>query len=312
MFSTTTQNSTFKTNFQTKMSYQTAPISPNPYIIQKLNNIDEAKVLKEERRDWTRTYYKTLKEIEVMIDVQRWIKDIIKMAEETNTMIVEMKGSILEASINNWLINATNIAEISEDLRYLVQSDMENWTFQIQRILADKLNAYRGKENSYVDDNIQEIQDLYKEEGRIKEKEVILIKPYKVSESTMMLLAQTSFIMDEVENLFKYMKFIPAPMQTRIFRPPPHYQALKSRGEQDSKFFKEVATTLVNKKYNTKIARNGYQIATLQEGPLHKPYFIVVNNRGQVIISPNKKTVAIYVVGELEILIWFMGIWMMK
>ena len=189
MFSTTTQNSTFKTNFQTKMSYQTAPISPNPYIIQKLNNIDEAKALKEERRDWTRTYYKTLKEIEVMIDVQRWIKDIIKMAEETNTMIVEMKGSILEASINNRLINATNIAEISEDLRYLVQSDMENWTFQIQRILADELNAYRGKENSYVDDNIQEIQDLYKEEGRIKEKEVILIKPYKVSESTMMLLA---------------------------------------------------------------------------------------------------------------------------
>jgi len=59
----------------------------------------------------------------------------------------------------------------------------------------------------------------------------------------------------------------------------------------------------VNKKYNTKIARNGYQIATLQEGPLHKPYFIVVDNRGQVIISPNKKTVAIYVVGELEILI---------
>jgi len=51
MFSTTTQNSTFKTNFQTKMSYQTAPISPNPYIIQKLNNIDEAKALKEERRD---------------------------------------------------------------------------------------------------------------------------------------------------------------------------------------------------------------------------------------------------------------------
>jgi len=48
------------------------------------------------------------------------------MAEETNTMIVEMKGSILEASINNRLINATNIAEISEDLRYLVQSDMEN------------------------------------------------------------------------------------------------------------------------------------------------------------------------------------------
>ena len=49
-------------------------------------------------------------------------------------------------------------------------------------MLADELDAYKGKGNSYVDDNIWEIQDLYKEEvvkkeeGRIKEKEVILIK----------------------------------------------------------------------------------------------------------------------------------------
>ena len=123
-----------------------------------------------------------LKGIEAMIDVQRQIKDIMKMVEETNTTIVEMEGSILEASINNRLINATNITEVSEDLRYLVQSDMESRIFQIQRILANKLDAYKGKRNSYVDDNIWEIQDLYKEEvvkkeeERIKEKEVILIK----------------------------------------------------------------------------------------------------------------------------------------
>jgi len=52
-------------------NYMTTPTSPNPYVIRKLNNMDEAKVLKEERRDWTRIYYKTLKGIEVMIDVQR-------------------------------------------------------------------------------------------------------------------------------------------------------------------------------------------------------------------------------------------------
>ena len=40
-----------------------------------------------------------------------------------------------------------------------------------------------------------------------------------------------------------------------------------------------------------------------QGGPLHKPFFIAIDNRDQVIIGPNKKTVAIYVVGELEILI---------
>ena len=41
----------------------------------------------------------------------------------------------------------------------------------------------------------------------------------------------------------------------------------------------------------------------LQGGPSHELYFIAVDNREQVIIGSNKKTVAIYVVGELEVLI---------
>ena len=91
-------------------------------------------------------------------------------------------------------------------------------------MLADELNTYKGKENIYIDDNIQEIQDLYKEEeakkeeGMIKNEEVILIKPYKTSKTTSTSSSdQTSFIINEVENLTKYMKFIQAPMQTRIF-----------------------------------------------------------------------------------------------
>jgi len=59
----------FQNQLPNKISYQTAPISSNPYITQKLNNMDEAKVLKEERRDWTRIYHKMLKGIEVMIDI---------------------------------------------------------------------------------------------------------------------------------------------------------------------------------------------------------------------------------------------------
>ena len=38
--------------------------------------------MKREREDWTRLYHKTLKGIEAMIDVQRMIKDIKKIAEE--------------------------------------------------------------------------------------------------------------------------------------------------------------------------------------------------------------------------------------
>jgi len=71
-------------------------------------------------------YYKMLQGIEVMIDVQRQVKDIIKMAEETNSMIMKMKGNILKASVNNWIMNTMNILSILEDLQTLIQSDMEN------------------------------------------------------------------------------------------------------------------------------------------------------------------------------------------
>ena len=191
-----------------------------------------------------------------MIDVQRQVKDMMKIAVEVNTTIIEMEDMILKASTNNRVINATNITKVSEDLKYLIQSNMEDWVFQIQWMLADKLDIYRGKKNKYIDDNIKEIQEPYKneeikkEEGRIEE-EVILVRTYKVFTTTTSSSSQTSFIMDEVENLLKYIKFVQSPTQTRLFKPPPYYQSLKSRGEQDPEFWKEVATALVDQKHNT-------------------------------------------------------------
>jgi len=40
----------------------------------------------------------------------------MKMAEEMNTMITEMEGTIIKASINNRMTNATKILRILEDL----------------------------------------------------------------------------------------------------------------------------------------------------------------------------------------------------
>jgi len=90
----------------------------------------------------------------------------------------------------------------------------------------------------------------------VEDKEVILIRPYEVSTTTSSSL-KTNFIMDEVENLIKYIKFMWSPTQTRLFKLPPHYQSLKSRGEQDSVFWKEVAMVFVKQKHNTETARNG-------------------------------------------------------
>ena len=78
-------------------------------------------------------------------------------------------------------------------------------------MLANELDHYKERSNKYVDDNIQEIQELYIEEGKKKRKvedeEVILVRLYKVSTTTSSSL-KTSFITDEVKNLIKYMKFV--------------------------------------------------------------------------------------------------------
>ena len=302
---------------QNNNNYATAPTSPNPYISRKLNNMDEAQVMKKEQEDWTKTYHKMLKGLEAMIDIQKMMKDIKKIAGKANMTIKEIEGSILLASINNQTTNATNISGISEDLWYLVQSNIEDRAFQIQRILVNELDRYKERSNIYVDDNILEIQELYineeqmkKSEGRVEEEKVILIKPYKVSE--LILTKSSSFIDKEIDNLLKYIKFIKSPTQTKIFRPPSYYQLLWFRREQDPDFWKEIATALVDNKHNTETSRNGYLINMFQGGPPHELFFIAIDNRGQVIIGPNKKMVATYVVEELKVLIWFMRTWTLK
>ena len=152
----------------------------------------------------------------------------MKIARETNTTIMEIEEIILKASINNRTTKAMNILEISEDLWYLIQSNMEDRVYQIQRMLADKLDAYIEQGNQYVNNNIWEIQELYKdvEQKRKSNKgeveEVILIKPYKVSESTSSII-KSSFIDNKVDNLIKYMKFIYFLIQMRLFKLPLHY-----------------------------------------------------------------------------------------
>jgi len=99
-------------------------------------------------------YHKTLKGLEAMIDVQRVMKDMKKLAEEASTTVAEIEGTILMASINNRITNTTNITQMAEDLHYLIQSDIDDRAFQIQRRLADELDRYKGKGNRYVEENI--------------------------------------------------------------------------------------------------------------------------------------------------------------
>jgi len=155
-----------------------------------------------------------LQGLEAMIDVQRQVKDMIKIAEETNTTITEIERVILKTSIYNQMMNTTHILGISEDLRNLVQSNMENWVYQIQRCLANELDDYKDKGNKYVNENIKEIQELYRDkdlkikQGTIQDEEVVLFKPYETTKSIISKTMETNLIQEKIKNLEQHIKFI--------------------------------------------------------------------------------------------------------
>ena len=110
---------------------------------------------------------------------------------------------ILQASHNYQTQTVGNIFSSSEDLWNIIQSNIENWTYHIQKLLVDELDNCKGKGNKYAEEHIKEIQDVYKQDNQeiekstinnreqVQEKEVFLyklidvipLKP-KTSEST--------------------------------------------------------------------------------------------------------------------------------
>ena len=63
--------------------------------------MNKTKLFKKECNNWTKLYHKTLQGIEIIIDVQKQVRNIIKMAKEINTTITEMEETILKASNHN-------------------------------------------------------------------------------------------------------------------------------------------------------------------------------------------------------------------
>jgi len=75
--------------------------------------MEEANLFKKEYNNWTKIYHKLLQGIETMINVQKQVQNIIKLAEKTNLIIIEIEGTILKASNNYQTLNAVNIFSIS-------------------------------------------------------------------------------------------------------------------------------------------------------------------------------------------------------
>ena len=63
-----------------------------------------------------RLYHEMLKGLKAIIEIQRQVKEIIKIAGEINIMIKKMKETVLNTSINEQIINVINIIRVLEDL----------------------------------------------------------------------------------------------------------------------------------------------------------------------------------------------------
>ena len=91
-----------------------------------------------------------------MVDMQMQLQNIMKLAEEANIQITKIKFTILQTSNNYQMQTAGDIFSISEDLQNIIQSDMENQVYHIQKLLADELDNCKEKENNYVEGYIKE------------------------------------------------------------------------------------------------------------------------------------------------------------
>ena len=56
---------------------------------------------------------------------------------------------------------AGDIFSISKNLRNIVQSNIENQAYHIQRLLVDELDNCKEKENNYIERHIKKIQNTY-------------------------------------------------------------------------------------------------------------------------------------------------------
>jgi len=59
------------------------------------------KTINDKKKNWMKKYYKIIYEIERMVDVQMQLQNVMKLAKEANTQIMEIKSTILQANNNH-------------------------------------------------------------------------------------------------------------------------------------------------------------------------------------------------------------------
>ena len=96
--------------------FTTISISFNPYISCIVNNIDLITTLNNKRKDWTKKYYKIIKEIKTIANIQIQLQNIVKLVKVANMQLAEIETTILQESGEYRTQTARDIFSISEDL----------------------------------------------------------------------------------------------------------------------------------------------------------------------------------------------------
>jgi len=116
------------------------PTSPNPYVSCTINNMDLIITLNNEKKDWIRRYYKIIRGLETMANIQLQLQNIIWLAKVADTQLAEVKTTILQASDIYKMQTRGDIFSILEELQNIIQGEMEKQLYHIQVLLADELD----------------------------------------------------------------------------------------------------------------------------------------------------------------------------
>ena len=143
-----------------------------------------------------------------------------------------------------------------------------------------------------------------------KEKEVILICPFLPpnDKSTTTLSSNKSMasasenpntqLLEEIDNLITNLKRFKAPSNVTRFLPPAGYHTISRNGENSSRYWNWIVKGLLESKQNSETVRRGFKIPLYAGGPPHEPWFISEAADEGYIVGPQKKSVAIYAMGE--------------
>ena len=97
----------------------------------------------------------------MIANIQLQLQNIVKLAKVANIQSAEIETIILQASNDYRMQMARDIFSILENLWNIIQGNIENQAHYIQILLADKLDRYKRKGNSQVDNYIKTIQNVY-------------------------------------------------------------------------------------------------------------------------------------------------------